>query len=153
MDTRKSLRDGSQFVMVALASTMLLAASVSVACTPGPTATPAAFDIKATLDKFLSNLPDDWGALTPANMNDRLSARVFIVDVREQKEMAEGGYIEGSINIPIRSFAKNLDKLPAKDKSIIVICSSGHRSALAMEALQLLGFNYCHFRVERHPCL
>jgi rhodanese-related sulfurtransferase len=62
------------------------------------------------------------------------------VDVREAKEVADAGYIAGTINIPVRTFIKNLDKLPAKNQPIIVTCGSGHRSALGMEALQLLGY-------------
>ncbi len=129
-----------QVVRMSLASVLLLAAFLGAACVPGQTATPAAFDMKATLDKYLGNLPDGWGLLTPAAMKDQLSAFVFVFDVREAKEMANGGYVEGSINIPIHTLMKNLDKLPAKDKPIIVTCSSGHRSALAMAALQMLGY-------------
>ncbi len=134
MGTRRLLR-------LTLASMLLIAAFSAVACVPGQGSAPAAFDMKVTLDKYLSTLPDGWGMITPAALKELLSGPVFVVDVREAKEMAEGGYIEGSVNIPIRSLMKNLDKFPAVDKPIIVICSSGHRSALAMEALQLLGYN------------
>ncbi len=44
------------------------------------------------------------------------------------------------MNIPIRDLAKNLDKLPAKDQPIVAICGSGHRSAIAMATLQMLGY-------------
>jgi rhodanese-related sulfurtransferase len=133
MNTRK-------LVQMTLASMLLLAAFLGAACAPGQTAAPAAFDMKATLDKYLSSLPDGWSLLTPAAVKEQLSASVFVVDVRETKEMADAGYVEGSVNIPIRTLMKNLDKLPAKDKPIIVTCGSGHRSALALEALQLLGY-------------
>lgn len=129
-----------KLVLMTLASMLLFVTFLGAACAPGQTAAPAAFDIKATLDKYLSGLPDGWGTITPAEMKEQLSTAVFVVDVRETKEMADAGYVEGSVNIPIRSFAKNLDKLPAKDKPIIVTCGSGHRSALAMVALQLLGY-------------
>jgi rhodanese-related sulfurtransferase len=97
--------------------------------------------MQAVLDKYLSNLPDDWGAITPAALNEQLSkSKPFVVDVREAKEIADAGYIAGSINLPIRTFLKNLDKLPALDQPIVVTCGSGHRSAMGMEALQLLGY-------------
>ncbi len=127
-----------QLVRIALASVLMIAAFLGSACVAGQTAAP--FDMKATLDKYLSGLPDNWGLLTPAEMKEQVSTSVFVFDVRETKEMADFGYIEGSVNIPIRSLIKSLDRLPAKDKPIIVTCSSGHRSALAMEALQLLGY-------------
>jgi rhodanese-related sulfurtransferase len=133
MNTRK-------LVSTWLLSAILLAVFLGVACSPVP-ATPASFDIKATLDKYYANLPDGWGAIAPAALNEQLSAtKPFLVDVREAKEVADAGYIAGAINIPIRTFIKNLDKLPAKDQPIVVTCGSGHRSALGMEALQLLGY-------------
>ena len=101
----------------------------------------AAFDMRATLDKYLTNLPDGFGTITPAAMKDQMAAtKVFVIDIREASEIASAGYVEGAVNIPIRTFMKNLDKLPAKDQPIIVMCGSGHRSALGMEALQLLGY-------------
>ena len=50
------------------------------------------------------------------------------------------GYIQGGVLIPIRSLAKNLDKLPAKDQAIVIYCASGHRGSLALETLSLLGY-------------
>ncbi len=100
-----------------------------------------AFDMKATLDKYLSNLLNDFGTIVPAAMKDQMAAtQVFVVDIREASEIASTGYVEGAVNIPIRTLLKNLDKLPAKDQLIIVMCASGHRSALGIEALQLLGY-------------
>ncbi len=99
------------------------------------------FDMKATLDRYLRNLPDGFGTIAPMAMKEKMGAsKVFVVDIREASEIASAGYVEGAVNIPIRAFIKNLDKLPAKDEPIIVMCGSGHRSALEMEALQLLGY-------------
>ncbi|MBI5029390.1 MAG: rhodanese-like domain-containing protein [Chloroflexi bacterium] len=113
----------------------------TVACTV-PTPTPAALDIKAILDRYLQNLPDGWGTITPEALSKQLeTSKPFLVDVREPKEIADAGFIANSMNIPIRTFVKNLDRLPAKNQPIVLICSSGHRSALAMEALQLLGYS------------
>lgn len=107
------------------------------ACAP----TPEAFNLQTTLDKYLSTLPDDWGTISPADLNQYLqSTKPFLVDVRETKEFTDGGFVAGAINIPIRTFIKNLDKLPAQDQPIVVTCGSGHRSAMAMAALQLLGY-------------
>ena len=120
---------------------VLFVALLSVACGATPTATPVPFNMQTTLDKYLSNLPDDWGIITPAALNEQLqTTKPFLVDVRETKEVTDAGFVAGAINIPIRTFIKNLDKLPAKDQPIIVTCGSGHRSALGMVALQLLGY-------------
>jgi rhodanese-related sulfurtransferase len=134
MDTRK-------LVSTISISILLLVALSSVSCGPTPTATPVPFNLQATLDQYLSNLPDGWGMISPAALNEQLqTTKPFLVEVRETKEVADAGYIAGAINIPIRTLIKNLDKLPAKDQPIIVTCGSGHRSALGMEALQLLGY-------------
>jgi len=130
---------------------MLALAACAPAATPAPTAPPPtaaptatpvpAFDMNATLDKYFSNLPDGFGTIAPAALKDQMAAtKVFLVDIREAKEIADNGFIEGSVNVPVRTFIKNLDKLPAKDQPIVVTCGSGHRSALGMVALQLLGY-------------
>ncbi len=124
-----------KLVLAVLATCLVLVLCLGVACATAP------FNMQATLDQYLSNLSDGWGAIAPAALNDQLAtSKPFLVDVREASEMASGGYIQGTINIPIRSFAKNLDKLPGQNKPIVITCGSGHRSALAMEALQLLGY-------------
>ncbi len=120
---------------------MLCIALSAVACAPVPPVTQAPFNLQATLIAYFSNLPENWGAITPAELNAQItSTKPFLVDVREVNEVASAGFIAGAINIPIRTLIKNLDKLPAKDQPIVVTCGSGHRSALAMEALQLLGY-------------
>lgn len=111
------------------------------ACASEPASGPGVVDLRVTLGKYLSGLPDGFGAITPAELNDSLhSARPLIVDLREEKEAADDGHIAGSVNIPIRTLMRNLDKLPAREQPIVMVCSSGHRSAVGMEALQLLGY-------------
>ncbi len=113
-----------------------------------PTAAPAptvaakpAFDLTATIDKYLTNLPDGWGTIAPAKLQEQIAAaKPFMVDVRETSEVEKDGYIDGVVNIPIRTLAQNLDKLPAKDQPIVVTCGSGHRSSIGMAMLQMLGY-------------
>ncbi len=101
----------------------------------------AAFDIKAVLSKYIANLPDGFGTIAPAALNDQLAAaKPFVLDVREATEIAANGFIAGAVNLPIRTLTKNLDKLPAKDQPIVVYCAIGHRGAVAMMTLQLLGY-------------
>ncbi|PKN91896.1 MAG: hypothetical protein CVU44_16525 [Chloroflexi bacterium HGW-Chloroflexi-6] len=99
-------------------------------------------DWPTTMAEFIASLPADQGfySTSSAKVNEMLAENPpFIVDVREPSEV-EAGYIEGSINIPIRDLLKNLDKLPAQDQKIIITCASGHRGALGMMALRLLGY-------------
>ena len=92
---------------------------------------------------FLANLPADAGfySIKSDKLNEMLVENPpFILDVREPSEIEGTGYIMGSVNIPIRDLLKNLDKLPAKDQKIVITCASGHRGALGMMALRMLGY-------------
>ena len=64
----------------------------------------------------------------------------FIIDVRTPEEF-DGGYIEGAINIDYYSedFRVQLEALD-KDKSYLVYCHSGRRSAGARDVMAELGF-------------
>jgi len=107
-----------------------------------PTVPPAAaFDIKSVLDKYITGLPDGYGGVQPAALKDQIAAaKPFLLDVREASEITTNGFIEGAVNIPIRTLTKNLDKLPAKDQPIVVYCGVGQRGGIGMVILQLLGY-------------
>ena len=79
-----------------------------------------------------------WRRLLPRKQID--ATKPFLLDVREAAEITANGTITGAVNIPLRTLTKNLDKLPATDKPIIVYCAVGYRGAIAMEVLQLLGY-------------
>ncbi|OPY02452.1 MAG: Beta-lactamase hydrolase-like protein [Syntrophorhabdus sp. PtaB.Bin184] len=67
--------------------------------------------------------------------------RLFLVDVREPGELAETGFIEGAVNIPVREVALRIGELP-KDLStpVVVYCASGHRSSHAAIYLRAYGY-------------
>jgi hydroxyacylglutathione hydrolase len=74
----------------------------------------------------------------PALEHIRNSEAIHILDVRALSEFEEQ-HIEGAINIPasdLRERYKELDK----DKEYYVICSTGHRSSLAISILMQKGF-------------
>lgn len=55
----------------------------------------------------------------------------IVVDVREPDEFA-GGHIAGAINLPLSRFAP--DQLPpAGDKTVVLQCAGGKRSAMALD--------------------
>jgi rhodanese-related sulfurtransferase len=109
---------------------------------PKPTVAPKPVDFKAVLDKYVAGLPDGFGGVAPANLAKEIQdgKKPFLLDVREAKELTDNGFIEGAVNLPIRTLAQNLDKLPAKDQPIVTYCAIGHRGAMALETLQLLGY-------------
>jgi rhodanese-related sulfurtransferase len=94
----------------------------------------------AAVGNYLSNIPEGFMAVAKVEDFKSLldSGEVVLVDVRETKEYGEG-HFAGAINIPIRTLADNLDKIPA-DKPVIIYCASGHRAGMAVTALQLVGY-------------
>lgn len=121
------------------------APTVAPTAMPEPTAVPAtpvpAFDVEAAVAAQLAALPDGFSGMKPDALKEQIAAAApFMVDLREPKEIAEVGYIEGAVNIPIRTLAQNLDKLPGLNDPIVVICASGHRETIALATLQMLGY-------------
>jgi len=100
-------------------------------------------DLFAMLDKFVTSLPAGYLGIPPADAlkASQTDPKPVFVDVREAAELTNNGYIDGAINIPIRTIFDNLDKLP-KDLNapMIVYCAIGHRGSMAMVALRLLGY-------------
>lgn len=63
-----------------------------------------------------------------------------IIDVREKEEMAEG-YIEGAVLIPLGTVENEVEsKISDKDKTVLVYCRSGRRSAIACDIMDGLGY-------------
>ncbi len=93
------------------------------------------------LEAYNANLPAGYGNITVGDLSVEMieNPDLFIVDVRQPEEYA-AGHLPGAINIPLRDLAKNLDALGALDTKMVVYCGSGWRSAIAMTALQILGY-------------
>ena len=64
---------------------------------------------------------------------------ILFVDVRKPEEFASLGTLKGALNIPLDQVPDRLKELP-KDRPIVVVCRSGHRSGLAATLLQEKGF-------------
>ena len=64
----------------------------------------------------------------------------IVIDVREQNEYVQG-YIPGATWVP-RGFleARIEDTVPARDRSIVLYCAGGNRSALAARSLREMGY-------------
>lgn len=63
---------------------------------------------------------------------------VFLLDVREPDEVAAWAYPIG-VNIPLGQLGEHLDELP-RDRTIVVACHVGGRSAVAAQALSEAGW-------------
>jgi len=72
-------------------------------------------------------------------IREKIAGGAIIVDVRTPGEFSSGSYPKAR-NIPMDVLGSKLDKLGTKDKSIIVYCASGSRSAQASKILKSAGF-------------
>ena len=66
-------------------------------------------------------------------------SQVFFLDVRDPDELA-AGYIEGSVNIPLRQVRARMEEIP-KDRRIIVYCAAGQRAYYACRILAQHGYD------------
>jgi rhodanese-related sulfurtransferase len=96
--------------------------------------------VDSAIEQFLNSLPANYYTIrTPEALKKELSdARTILVDVREVKEY-KTGHIPGAINIPLRTLTHNLTQI-SPDSKVIVYCSTGYRSAMAVMTLNLLGY-------------
>jgi len=74
----------------------------------------------------------------------RKSEKIHILDVRALSEFDEH-HIEGAIHIPVADLRERYKELDKK-KTFYIICSTGHRSSLAISILLQKGFS-CLFNV------
>jgi rhodanese-related sulfurtransferase len=116
--------------------------ATTAATTAATTTTVAqAFDLVASVDGYLSGMPAGYmnvGDIT-AFKDAVTAANALIVDVRTEGEYAEG-HIPGAINIPLNTLGDSLDRIPT-DTQVFIYCKSGHRAALALSSLRMLGYD------------
>jgi rhodanese-related sulfurtransferase len=101
----------------------------------------SAFDLNAYLTSYVSELPGSFNAVRVDDLAAELASDTppMLVDVRTTGEYADG-FIAGAVNIPLQELTQHLDLLPDLEANIVVYCGSGHRSAIAMTSLNLLGY-------------
>jgi rhodanese-related sulfurtransferase len=104
-----------------------------------------ATSVKAMMDAANAAVP----RVTPAQAKEMMSRdNVIVVDVRDAKEVDASGKVAGAVHIPrgLLEFKADPDS-PARDpnldqdKTVIVYCASGGRSALAGKTLKDMGYD------------
>ena len=65
-------------------------------------------------------------------------AGAFVLDVREPSEWVTG-HIPGATLIPLGELASRVDEVPT-DRTVVVVCHSGNRSAQGRDILRQAGF-------------
>jgi rhodanese-related sulfurtransferase len=86
--------------------------------------------------------------VTPAQAQEMIaSGNTLVVDVRDAPEVEQSGKVAGAIHVPRGMLEFRADpESPyhdqnfAKDKTVILYCASGGRSALSGQALKELGY-------------
>ena len=93
------------------------------------------------LNNFLVNLPEGYYTVKATDLNTELAggATPTMIDVRSAEDFA-AGHIDGTMNIAINAFLADMTLLPGKDAPVVVLCQGGHRGALALMALRMLGW-------------
>ncbi len=90
--------------------------------------------------------------ITPAQAKEMIAkGNTLVVDVRDAAEVAASGKVQGAVNVSrgLLEFradpdAPTHDKSFAKDKTVIVYCASGGRSALSGKTLKDMGYGNVH---------
>ena len=81
-----------------------------------------------------------FGTITVTQAKTALeSGDIVLLDVRDPPEWVEDGYIEGSARIFFADLPQRISEV-AKDKPVVVTCSVGNRSSLALSFLEQAGF-------------
>jgi rhodanese-related sulfurtransferase len=86
--------------------------------------------------------------VTPAQAKEMIAkGNVLVVDVRDALELKQGGKVAGAVHVPrgMLEFRADPDSPAhdqnfARDKTVIVYCASGGRSALSGKTLKDLGY-------------
>jgi rhodanese-related sulfurtransferase len=86
--------------------------------------------------------------ITPAEAREMIAkGNALVVDVRDAPEVEKSGKVEGALNVSrgmleFRADPESPyhDKNFAKDKTVILYCASGGRSALAGKVLKDMGY-------------
>ena len=97
--------------------------------------------LEAAVAAYLMSMPGDFHAIGSVSRLKTLiaSQSPLLIDVRNRSEY-EAGHIPTAINLPLNDLEQHLDAVP-HDQDVIVYCSTGYRSAMAVMALQLQGFD------------
>jgi rhodanese-related sulfurtransferase len=104
-----------------------------------------ATNLKAMMEAANASVP----RITPAEAKEMMGRdNVVVVDVRDAKELEQSGKVAGAVHVPrgLLEFKADPDspihdKSLGRDKTVILYCGSGGRSALGGKTLKDLGYD------------
>ena len=89
--------------------------------------------------------------ITPAQAKEMIGKGALVLDVRDAPEIEKSGKIAGAVHVSrgmleFRADPESPyhDKAFAKDKTVILYCASGGRSALSGKLLQDMGYGHVY---------
>ena len=101
----------------------------------------------ATINELLDIANDSVNRVDFDTANEMILNGAYIVDVREESEVAQSGKIKDAIHIPrgLIEFQLSAESTTNpldinKDSDLLIYCAAGIRAALAAKTLQDLGF-------------
>lgn len=78
--------------------------------------------------------------ISPSAAQELLATGAVLLDVREEREYLSG-HIPGAVNLVWTALDPGIDPIAAdKSTPIVCYCTIGHRSAIAADTLQQLGY-------------
>jgi len=100
-----------------------------------------------TITDLLNIANDSVKRLNFDEANEFILEGAYVIDVREESEVAQTGKVSNALHIPrgliefkLNPEAQNNPLGIQKDSTLLVYCAAGVRSALAAKTLQDLGF-------------
>ena len=106
----------------------------------------------ATAKELVAKAKETVPSISPEDARGMIGKpNVLLVDVRDPSEVEKTGKLKGAVNVSRGMLEFRADpESPyhdpdfSKDKSVILYCASGGRSALSGQALQQLGYAKVH---------
>ncbi|MGD0715675.1 MAG: rhodanese-like domain-containing protein [Gaiellaceae bacterium] len=90
---------------------------------------------------FFTRVP----SVDPEQVADRLrNKEAVVVDVRMRGEW-KAGRIRGAVHVPLHELSARIGGMP-HDRTLITVCRSGHRSAVAARKLKRAGYEVENLR-------
>lgn len=93
--------------------------------------------------EYMANLPEGWGGVGAEALFEEMFDEMpdLLLDVRSEEEVADPGYIDGSVHIWINEFGENLDALPEDlEANVVVYCASSYRGGIVATIMGLMGY-------------